>query len=159
VTVSPGLLDRRVRLYAPADGGADGFVRTVYVLTGEWWARLDETADAEQVPLSPQSHVEGRIAGVLTVADYVPVPRGGIAREVDSQQLFHVRGIVAQRALRAQRVTVEAIAPAQHGEYDIYDDVDALDGTHLIDPNGTAMPAPVPVVPRAYGVAFSSAFG
>jgi hypothetical protein len=159
MSLTPGLLDRRVRLYAPADGGADGFARTVYVLTGEWWARLDETADAEQVPLSPQSHVERRIAGVLTVADYVPVPTGGIAREVDSARLFHVRGIILQRPLRAQRVTLEAIDPATHGEYEVYDDVDVLDGTHLIDPNGTVLPAPVPVVPRAYGVAFSLAFG
>jgi hypothetical protein len=157
MTIAPGLLDRRVRLYAPSNEGADGFVRTVYVRVGEWWARLDETADAEQVPLSPQAHLEGRIAGVLTVADYVPVPRGGIAREANGTQLFHVRGIVQQRAIRAQRVTVEAIDPAQWNEYNVYDDLEVLDGTHLIVPSATP-PAP-PVVGRDYSSAFSSAYG
>jgi hypothetical protein len=161
MTLAPGLLDRRVVFYAPQDGGADGFVRTVYVRTGEWWGRIDQTADAEQVPLSPQGHIEGRVAAAATVADYVPVPRGGVMREAGGETLYHVRGIVALRALRSQRVTLEAVEPTAYGEYDVYDDVEVLDGVHLLSSNGQEPAPPVPPItlPRAFNAAYSAAFG
>jgi hypothetical protein len=161
MTLAPGLLDRRVIFYAPQDGGADGFARTVYVRTGEWWGRIDQTADAEQVPLSPQGHIEGRVAAAATVADYVPVPRGGVMREATGDTLYHVRGVVALRAMRSQRVTLEAIEPTAYSEYDIYDDVEVLDGLHLLTTNGPEAPPPVPPItlPRAFDAAYSAAFG
>lgn len=131
MTVAPGLLDRRLVFYEQQDGGADGFVRPVYVRTGEWWGRLDATADAEQVPLSPQAHVEGRTSATATVADYVPVPRFGVVREDSLGTLYAIRGIVALRALRCQRVTLEAVSPTEFSQYNLYDDTEVLDGVHL----------------------------
>lgn len=156
MTVAVGLMDRRIVFYRPEDGGADGFARTVYVRDGEWWGRIDDTADVEQVPLSPQAHVEGRISGVATVADYASVPRGGLARVAGSDTLYHVRGIVAKRAVRAQFVTLEAIEPTAYGEYDIYDALDVLDGLHLVTPGEHGPP---PETGRAFDDSYSSAFG
>jgi hypothetical protein len=158
MTLAPGLLDRRVVFYVPQDGGADGFVRTIYVKTGEWWGRIDQTADVEAVPLAPQAHLEGRVAATATVADYVPVPRGGLMREAGGHALYHVRGIVTLRAMRSQRVTLEAIEPTAFGEYDLYDDVEVLDGAHLVTVNGTEPPPPPPLL-RAFDASYSSAFG
>jgi hypothetical protein len=162
MTVAPGLLDRRVACYAPADGGAEGFARTVYVRTGIWWARIDTTADAENVPLSPQAHIDGRETATMTVMAHVPVPRGGIVREVQDGPrgtLYHVRGIVPLRVLRAQRVTLEAIAPDRWNEYALYDDREALDGWHLLTANGPDIPPTPPLPPRAYSDAYSAAYG
>lgn len=132
MTVAPGLLDRRLIVYAQEDGGADGFARPVYVRTGEWWGRLDDTADTETVPLSPQNHVEYRTAASATVADYVPVPRFGVIRESGGETLYAIRGVIQLRALRCQRITLEAIQPTDYGLYDLYDDTEVLDGVHLI---------------------------
>lgn len=155
MTVAPGLLDRRLTFYEPRDGGGDGFVRTVYVETGTWWGRLDDTASNETVPLSPQNHIEGRITATATVADYVPVPLGGVVREAGNDMLYHVRGVVPRRALRRQDVAIEAIAPTDYGTYTLYDAVDVLDGIHLVTP-GTIPNPPDPV--GAFSSAFSSAF-
>jgi hypothetical protein len=154
VSVAPGLLDRRLVFYQQEDGGADGFVRPVYVRTGEWWGRIDDTADTEQVPLSPQGHVEGRTTAAATVADYVPVPRFGVVRESDGSVLYAIRGVVALRALRAQRVDLEAVTPTDYGQYHMYDDTEVLDGVHLVTPNGGQPPAPPPVAINAFAPAF-----
>lgn len=132
MTVAPGLLDRRIVFYAQQDGGADGFVRPVYVRCGEWWGRIDATADAEQVPLSPQAHTEYRTALAVTVADYVPVPLNGIVKELDGNTLYFIRGVVYKRALRCQTITAEAISETAYGEYTLYDDTEVLDGIHLV---------------------------
>lgn len=151
----PGLLDRRLAFYEPRDGGAGGFVRTVYVLTGTWWGRLDETADQETVPLAPHAHVEGRTTGVVTVSDTVPVPRGGVVRDVQGGALYSIRGIVPKRAARCQYVPVEHVSPTDFATYSLYDAVDVLDGVHLVTPGIT----PGPPLPNGqYASAFSSAF-
>lgn len=155
MTVTPGLMDRRLVFYAAKDGGADGFVRTVYVRTGEWWGRLDETAETESVPLDPQTHLEGRTTATATVADYVPVPRGGVCKEASGTTLYQIRGIVPRRALRRQDVSLEAIAPTDYSAYLTFDAVDVLDGVHLVTPSAIA-PPPLPV--GAFSSAFSSAF-
>ena len=132
MTVMPGLLDRRLSLYERQDGGADGFARPVYVLSGEWWGRIDDTADAATIPLSPQAHVEYRTTAAATVADYVPVPLFGVLREKDGSTLYNVRGVVPVRALRCQQITLEAITPTDMGTYVLYDDTEVLDGVHLV---------------------------
>ena len=131
MTVAPGLLDRRLTLYERRDGGANGFGRPVYVKTGEWWGRLDDTADAQEIPLAPQGHVESRTAGVATVADYVDVPKFGVLREGDGP-LYLIRGVYLQRALRCQRITLEAIDPTEFSTFDVFEDVDVRDGYHLV---------------------------
>lgn len=132
MTVAPGLLDRRVVFYEPHDGGADGFVRPVYVRTGEWWGRIDATADAEQVPLAPQAHTEHRTTAAVTVADYVPVPQTGLVKELSGDTLYFIRGVVPMRALRCQKLTVEAITATEYGEYTLFEDTEVLDGIHLV---------------------------
>jgi len=127
----PGLLDRRLTFYARHDNGADGFQRPVYVKTGEYWGRLDETADAQEIPLDPQSHVENRTAGTATVADYVAVPVNGIVREGSGVPYF-IRGVITLRQLRCQRITLEAIDPTEYGTYTTFEDVEVLDGLHLL---------------------------
>jgi hypothetical protein len=131
VTVAPGLLDRRLTLYERQDGGADGFGRPVYVKTGEWWGRLDDTADSQEIPLAPQSHLESRTAAVATVADYVDVPKFGALRE-GTGPLYLIRGVYLQRALRCQRVTLEAIDPTAYATFTIFEDVEVHDGYHLV---------------------------
>lgn len=131
MTVIPSLLDRRISIYERQDAGADGFQRPVYVKTLERWGRIDDTADSQTVPLAPQAHVESRTTAVATLADYVPVPRFGLLRE-NQGPLYYVRGAFQQRALRCQKVTLEAIDPEQSATFVVYEDVEVTDGTHLV---------------------------
>ena len=133
MTVAPGLLDRRVAIYERQDGGANGFQRPVYVKTGTWWGRIDDTADAQDVPLSPQAHMESRTNAAATVADYVPVSKFGVIR-IDDGPLYYVRGVFVQRALRCQRLTLEAVDPTDVASFDVFEDVEVQDGTHLVTP-------------------------
>jgi hypothetical protein len=131
VTVAPGLLDRRLVLYARQDSGADGFQRPTYVLTGEWWGRLDDTSAAQEIPLAPQAHMELRADAVATVMDYVLVPVNGIIRD-GSGPLYFVRGVYMQRALRQQRVTLERIDPTAYASFALFDENAVEDGVHLV---------------------------
>ena len=131
--ITPGLLDRRVSLYQRQDGGADGFQRPVYVKSGEYWGRIDDTADQQTIPLAPQAHVENRTTAVATVADYVEVPKFGVLR-IDDGPLYYVRGVFVQRSLRCQRVSLEAIDPTQVATFALYEGVEVQDGTHLVAP-------------------------
>ena len=131
MTVAPGLLDRRLTLYERQEGGGGGFGRPVYVKTGEWWGRLDNTADAQEIPLAPQSHLESRTAAVATVADYVEVPKFGALREGDGP-LYMIRGVYLQRALRCQRLTLELVDPTEYVTFEIYEAVEVKDGYHLL---------------------------
>jgi hypothetical protein len=131
MTVMPGLLDRRISIYERQDAGADGFQRPVYVKTLERWGRIDDTADSQTVPLAPQAHMESRTTAMATLADYVEVPKFGLLRENDGP-LYYVRGTFVQRALRCQKVTLEAIDPTQAASFAVFEDVEVLDGTHLI---------------------------
>ena len=159
MSVMPGLRDRRLVFYTPADGGADGFQRTVYVKSATVWGRIDDTASNEAVPLQPQAHVEQRQTATATVADSVAVPIGGICHEDGQATRYHIRGVVPKRAVRCQDVTLEAIAAEAMASYAVYDAVDVLDGTHLVTPNGTFQPLPAPVAVRGFGIAFNTAFG
>jgi hypothetical protein len=131
MTVAPGLLDRRLSFYARTESGADGFQRPTYVLTGTYWGRLDDTSAAQQIPLSPQAHQEQRYDAAATVMDYVAVPVNGIVRDT-AGPVYFVRGIVAQRALRQQKVTLERIDPTHYGTYTLFDPADVADGVHLV---------------------------
>ena len=131
MTVTPGLLDRRLTLWERREGGADGFSRPVYVRIGEYWGRLDEIADDEQIPLSPQGHIESQTRATATVADYVVVPKFGIVREGNGP-LYFTRGTILLRALRCQRITLEAIDPTEFSTFAMFEDVDVRDGYHLV---------------------------
>lgn len=132
MTVAPGLLDRRVTLYARQDNGADGFIRSVYVKTGTWWGRIDDTSDTQTIPGAPMAHVESRTNAVATVSDAVPVPKFGIAR-IDDGPLYFVRGVFLKRALRCQKLTLEAVDPTASATFEVYESVDVLDGVHLVE--------------------------
>ena len=131
MTLMPGLLDRRLTFWERTEGGADGFSRPVYVKVGEFWGRLDMTADAEQIPLNPQAHIESQTQATATVADYVNVPKFGIVRDGNGP-LYFTRGVVLLRALRCQRITLEAIDPTEYGTFTLFEDVDVRDGYHLV---------------------------
>jgi hypothetical protein len=132
--VAPGLLDQRLRLYTREDGGADGFQRPVYVYAGEFWGRIDATADTQTVPLAPQGHVEGRTSAVAFLNEAAPVDGFGLLRVDSDGPLYFVRGIVKVRQLRLLRVDLEAIDPTAYGEFMVYEDADVLDGIHLVNP-------------------------
>ena len=133
MSVAPGLLDRRLSFYERQDAGANGFQRPVYVKTGEYWGRIDDTADAQDVPLSPQAHMESRTNAAATVADYVPVSKFGVVR-IGEGPLYYVRGVFQLRALRCQKITLEAVDPTDYAVFEIYENVEVLDGTHLLNP-------------------------
>jgi hypothetical protein len=140
MTVTPGLWSRRLTFYERRENGADGFARPVYVRTGEYWGRLDDTADSQEIPLDPQTHVESRTDATAHVADYVDVPKFGIIRDTTNaaatdQALYLIRGVYLQRALRQQRVTLETIDPTAYGLYVTYEDADVWDGYHLVTEN------------------------
>lgn len=141
MTLTPGLLDQRLTFYARQDNGADGFIRPVYVRTGTYWGRLDETADAQTIPAAPAAHMELRASAVATVMDGVPVPDYGVVRvgtgaDVDTGTgpLYYVRGVVRKRIQRCQKITLEAVDPTALGTFDVFEPVEVLDGTHLVIP-------------------------
>lgn len=144
--VAPGTLDQRLRFYTKTDAGADGFARPVYVYTGEFWGRIDATADNQTVPLSPQAHVESRTTATATVADYVSVDPLGIVRVDNRDPLYFVRGVVLVRQLRCQRISLEAIDPTAFATFSVYENEDVLDGVHLVAPT------------NAFSVGFSEGF-
>jgi len=131
MTVMPGLLDRRLSFYERQDGGADGFQRPVYVKTGDFWGRIDDTADQQTVPMAPQAHMESRTTATATVADYVDVSKFGIVRIGDGP-LYYVRGVFVQRAIRCQKIALEAVDPTQCATFVLYENVEVFDGTHLV---------------------------
>lgn len=133
MTVAPGLLNQRVTFYARQDGGADGFARPVYVKTGTYWGRLDDTADAVTIPGAPSAHMESRTSAVATVMDSVPVPTYGIARIGDGP-LYYIRGVYLKRVLRCQKLTLEAVDPTAVATFDVFEGVEVQDGTHLVTP-------------------------
>lgn len=131
--IAPGLLDRRVAIYTMQDSGAYGFARPTLVWQGEFWARIDDTADTLTVPLSPQQHVESRVTARATVADYVDIPPRGMLREVNSEDLYFVRGVVYQRALRCKRVDLERVEPTQAASFIGFDSQPVTDGWHRLE--------------------------
>lgn len=135
MTVTPGLWDRRLTIYERREGGADGFARPVYVKTGEWWGRMDDTADSTEIPLDPQTHRESRTDATAHVADYVTVPQFGIVRDTTTAPggaVYLIRGVYLQRALRQQRITLESIDPTEYATFAVFEDVDVRDGYHLV---------------------------
>jgi hypothetical protein len=132
--VAPGLLDQRLRLYTREDAGADGFQRPVYVYAGEFWGRIDETASNQNVSMSPQAHVEARSDAVAFLSEEAPVDAFGILRVDNLSPIYWVRGIVKNRAVRLQRVTLQAINPTDFAQLTVYESDDVLDGVHLVAP-------------------------
>jgi hypothetical protein len=137
MTLAPGLLNQRLTFYTREDGGADGFQRPVYVRTGEYWGRLDATADAFTIPPSPAAHLEMQTTAVATVMDSVPVPTFGLVRIGEaggSGPLYFLRGTVLKRQLRCQQLTLDAVDPTQAASFTVYEGVEVQDGVHLVLP-------------------------
>lgn len=135
MTVTPGLWDRRLTLYERQEAGDDGFQRPVYVKLGEYWGRLDDTADAQDIAMNPQSHVESRTDALAHVSDAVTVPKFGIVRDTTvapGGPIYLIRGTYEQRALRQRRITLQTIDPTAYGTYTLYDNADVWDGYHLV---------------------------
>jgi hypothetical protein len=133
VTVAPSLLDQRLRFYQRQDGGADGFMRPVYVFTGEYWGRIDTISSAQVVATSPQAHMDVVNQTKATVYDYVPVDPMGIVRVGTDGPLNYVRGVYIARALRCKEITLEVIDPTASATFVVYEDTDVQDGVHLVD--------------------------
>ena len=134
MTVAPSLLDQRLRFYARHDGGADGFMRPVYVFTGEWWGRVDVMSGSQTVATSPQAHVDTAFEMKATVYDYVPVDPMGVVRVVGTETMNYIRGVYKVRALRMQEIKLEEIGPEEFETFVLYEDTEVLDGVHLVDP-------------------------
>jgi hypothetical protein len=134
MTVAPSLLDQRLRFYSRHDGGADGFMRPVYVFTGEWWGRVDVMSSSQTVATSPQAHVDTAYEMKATVYDYVPVDPMGVVRVVGSETMNYIRGVYTVRALRTQEIKLEEIGPEEFETFVLYEDTEVLDGVHLVDP-------------------------
>lgn len=127
-----GRLDQRLSFWAREDGGADGFVRPVYVYQGTYWGRVDVTGASENIGNEPQSHVSYRSAARGTVADYVAVPLNGIVRIEDDTAVYWVRGVVRLRQLRAQRLDLQVVTPTEVVEFAGFEGLSTLDGVHLL---------------------------
>lgn len=134
MTVAPSLLDQRLRFYARQEGGSDGFMRPVYVFTGEWWGRVDVMSSSQAVATSPQAHVDTAYEMKATVYDYVPVDPMGVVRVVGSDTMNYIRGVYTVRALRTQEIKLEEIGPEEFETFVLYEDTEVLDGVHLVDP-------------------------
>lgn len=131
--VAPGLLDRRLRFYARAENGADGFARPVYLFTSERWGRVDRTAARQQVAFSPQAHVEIRGDAVAMVALDVVIDSFGIVKDTLDSALYFIRGVVPNRQLRVQVITLEAIDPTAYATFALFEGEETLDGVHLVE--------------------------
>ena len=132
MTMVPGRLDQRLAIYEQIDNGADGFARPVMVWRGEFWGRIDATADAQTVPLSPQSHVENRQTARAMVADYVDVPAFGALRVDGTGDVYWVRGVVPLRQLRAKRIDLEWINPTEAASFVGFEAQPVQDGAHFL---------------------------
>lgn len=134
MTLTPGLLDQRLRFFARTENGADGFARPVYSFTGEYWGRIDATADNQTIAQSPQAHMDTRTTLTATVAEYVPIDPFGLVKILGGDALFFVRGVVRIRHLRSVRVSLDAIDPTEFATFELYEGEDTLDGYHLVLP-------------------------
>lgn len=134
MTMAPGLLDQRLRFYERHDNGADGFMRPVYVFTGEYWGRVDVMSANQTVATSPQAHIDTAYEMKASVYDYVPVDPSGVVRVVGSTGLNYVRGVYIARATRTKEIRLEEIGPEEYETFIVYEDTEVLDGVHIVDP-------------------------
>lgn len=134
MTMAPGLLDQRLRFYARHDGGADGFMRPVYVFTGEYWGRVDVVSASQTVATSPQAHMDNAYEMKASVYDYVDVDPMGVVRVVGNGALAYVRGVYTARATRTKEIKLEEIGPEEYATFVVYEDTEVLDGVHIVDP-------------------------
>ena len=133
MTVAPGLLDRRLRVYAKTEAGADGFSRPLWVFVFERWGRLDVTSNALEI-VSTQSNREQAIGAKVTFADGVTVPAEAVIRDTADSGglLWLVTGAVRVRQTRTVSVSVVSIAGSVTS-YPTMESVEVLDGVHLIE--------------------------
>jgi len=133
---APGLRDQRIRLYAPADRGSDGYVHKVYVFDAERWGRLDESRTATSLM---QERLQTRVDAVVQFADEVEVPINGVVIDVGPARAWWVRGIYGVRKLRRVIVALERISDERFRALTMYDSPPA-DGTHVVNPPEGATP-------------------
>lgn len=133
MTVAPGLLDRRLRVYAKTEAGADGFTRPLWVFLFERWGRLDVTSNALEI-VSTQSNREQNVMGKATFADGVTVPAEAVIRDTTDSGglLWLVTGTVRARQTRTNSVMVVAITDSVTA-YPTMESAEVLDGLHLIE--------------------------
>lgn len=133
MTVAPGLLDRRLRVYAKTEAGADGFSRPLWVFVFERWGRLDVTSNGLEI-VSTQSNREQNVAAKVTFADGVTVPAEAVIRDTADSGglLWLVTGAVRVRQTRTIRVMVVLIADSVTA-YPTMEAAEVLDGVHLIE--------------------------
>lgn len=129
-SITPSLLDQRLRLYAPRDTGDGGFGRPVYEFQRERWGRVDGLTAAETVAFESSTHTEYRVTAKASVAIETEVPNAGLVRVGDL--LYWVRGVVPVRATRRHEVALERIEPTAYAEFDLVDTPPTTDGLHLI---------------------------
>jgi hypothetical protein len=133
VTVAPGLLDRRLRVYGRTEAGADGFTRPLWVFLFERWGRLDAVSDTLEI-VSTQSHREQNVGARVTFADGITVPPEAIIRDTadNPNALWLVTGVVKARQTRTIRVSVVSVADTATA-YPTMESVEVLDGVHLVE--------------------------
>jgi hypothetical protein len=140
----PGMLDQRIRWYAPNGTTLNGFARPSYAFVRETWGRIDVDNAQQTIQPSPQSSSDVRGNASCTVNQYITVPQNGVC--VCDGVLYWVRGDWVVRDQGVRRVGLERITPEQYESVPIVENLGTLEGVQLIDGEAvidTNDPAPI----------------
>jgi uncharacterized protein YjdB len=107
--VTLSLRNKRVRVYAYQDGGANGVVNVIYPFTGEWWASVVETSGRQTTPALQSEHI---VDAVIEFGDEAVVTPNGLLKVVETGERYFVRAIVKRPASRAIQVYGERVDDA-----------------------------------------------
>ena len=129
----PGMLDQRLRWYAPNATTINGFSRPSYVFVRETWGRVDTDNAQQVVPPSPQTALSVRGNASCTVNQYTEVPLGGVV--VCDGTLYWVRGDWVVREQGIRRVALERVTPEQVATVPLVEDLSTLAGVQLVEPS------------------------
>ncbi len=128
-----GLRDQRVRIYSLTNQGTEGEVRSVFNFSMERWARLDDSAAAVRAAQDRlQMHLDAACEFGQDSGTVVPCP--GILKNKLTGECWWVRGVYGVRNLRRVVVGLERVTVEEFATFQVFEDQDTKDGTHLVDP-------------------------
>lgn len=129
--MSAGLRNQRIRLYRRVSAGSDGMIRPVFMFTGEWWGRLEESRASSWQSMERIQMTSG---GAAEFSDEVDVPTNGIAVDTGNGQAWWIRGITNAKTTRRKLVQIDRISDEEFTTMTLYDSQSQMDGTHLVNP-------------------------
>ncbi len=131
MSITVGLRDQRLRLYARSDSGTEGFVRAVFTFVAEWWGRLDESHVAVTIA---QQRLQVKLDAVAVFSDEPTIPVNGVLKDTLTGQSWWIRGFNSSRQLRTTTVALERVTDDQFVTFRFTEGTtSAMDGTHLVD--------------------------